>query len=105
MSEMAHEAGFRIPVALTRAAWDDCVAWDEGDRRQDVKGRLWDVLWMASLAARRKSGGDEPRRLFSLYRVPMGSQDGLPQRVALAIHIGPGDQGEPVITIMQPDED
>ncbi len=27
--DMAKEAGFKFPVALTRAAWDDCVDWSE----------------------------------------------------------------------------
>ncbi len=51
VTETAKEAGFRCPVALTRAAWADCVAWSEADTRrqvpQDEAGRLWDVLWMA----------------------------------------------------------
>ncbi len=29
VTETAHEAGFSIPVALTRAIWEDCVEWDE----------------------------------------------------------------------------
>mgnify|MGYP000128521510 CR=1 FL=1 len=41
---MAKEAGFRWPVAITAAAWDDCVAWTDEDSRtqvpQDLAGRL-----------------------------------------------------------------
>jgi len=48
VSEMAREAGFRFPVALTRAAWEDCVSWSDADSKrqthQDEAGRLWDVL-------------------------------------------------------------
>ena len=33
---MAKEAGFNWPVALTAAAWADCVAWTEDDNRQQV---------------------------------------------------------------------
>ena len=30
---MAREAGFKWPVALTTAAWADCVAWSEDDSK------------------------------------------------------------------------
>ena len=53
MTETAHEAGFSVPVALTRAVWLDAVEWDEANPEpQDEAGRLWDVLWMAATAAR-----------------------------------------------------
>ena len=49
---MAGEAGFKWPVALTSAAWADCVAWTEEDSRQQVyqdeSGRWWDVLYSAT---------------------------------------------------------
>lgn len=108
VSETAREAGFTAPVAITRAAWADCVEWTaETDKRkatcQDEAGRLWDVVYMARLAARAR--GDQPRRLFELYRVPVQGRGIKPRRVALAMHIGPGDAGEPVITISMPNED
>ena len=40
-----------------------------------------------------------------LARTPAGRCDLDPQDVTLMMVIGPGDEGEPVITIMQPDED
>jgi len=100
VTETAREAGFRFPVALTRACWENCVSWSEADSMrqtcQDEAGRLWDVLWMASVAARR-NGGSELR--FRLYRVPRGGRGVRPRLVALQTHCGPGDEGEPVITI------
>ena len=105
VSETAREAGFVFPVAMTRAAWSDCVEWSEADNLrltyQDEAGRLWDVLWMASRAARR--GGEEIR--FQLYRVARGGRGTRPRLVTLKGLCGPGDEGEPVITIMLPDED
>ena len=110
VSEMAREAGFHVPVALTRAVWDDCVEWaPEAEKRkgtctgQSEEGRLWDVLNMAMLAARRQRGGD--RSLFVVYRVPQAGRGIRARRVTLAMRIGPGDAGEPVITIMQQEED
>ena len=53
---MAREVGFRFHVALTEAAWSDCVAWTDADSEaqvhQDQTGRLFDVLFMARHAIR-----------------------------------------------------
>lgn len=97
----ANEAGFRVPVALTAAAWGDCVSWSPEDNTgcvyQDQSGRLWDVLWMAGLSARgRKDAGSVS---FTVLRIPRGSNTGQPVPVTLLMGIGPGDEGEPVITI------
>lgn len=101
VTETAREAGFRVPVALTQTAWADCVHWTEEDSarvvHQDESGRLWDVLWMARLAAGAARGGD--RTSFKLHRVPRDGNTGKPMPVTLLLDIGPGDEGEPVITI------
>lgn len=106
VSEMAREAGFRFPVAMTAAAWADCVAWREADSErqtfQEESGRLWDVLWMASLVARRAKSNRTP---FQFYRVPRGGRATRPRLTTLHLHIGPGDAAEPVITILMPSED
>lgn len=107
VSDTASEAGFRVPVAITRAAFDDCVTWTDADSNrqtyQDEAGRLWDVLWMAYNAARRAGG--RQRLAFQLYRVPRGGRGVRPRLTTLHLVIGPGDNAEPVITIMQPLED
>ncbi len=106
VTETAREAGFRFSVALTRAVWEDCVTWSEADNKrqtyQDEAGRLWDVLYMASLAARR-NGGSELR--FQLYRVPRGGRGVRPRLVVLQMHCGRGGEGEAVITISMLGED
>ncbi|MEW6766286.1 MAG: DUF6573 family protein [Pseudomonadota bacterium] len=107
VSSMASEAGFRLPVAMTQAAWLDSVEWTEEDTQrqtpQDQEGRLWDVLWMARLAASKAQNNS--RIAFQLYRVPRGGRAQRPRLTELHMTIGPGDTGEPVITIMQPHED
>src|SRR5947208_8328839 len=60
VSATAREAGIRYPVALTRAAWERCVSIPPGVACQDEAGRLWDVLFLLALAARR-GGGREVR--------------------------------------------
>lgn len=105
---MAREAGFKWPVALTSAAWANCVAWTEDDSRQqiyqDESGRLWDVMYMASHAIRTsKRSGD--RLLFQLCRVPRDGHSTEAVLVTLKLIVGPGDAEEPVITILLPNED
>ncbi len=108
VGSMAKEAGFKWPVALTHAAWCDCVAWTERNNRfqvhQDESGRLWDVLFMAFYAIRTsKDVGD--RLPFSRYRVPKDGHSLDAEEVTLKLIVGPGDSGEPVVTIMLPNED
>ena len=101
VTAMAKEAGFCYPVALTRAAWQRCVTVPPGVACQDEAGRLWDVLWLLALAARR-SNGAEVR--FGVH-VRNDNREGTPPLVRLKAVCGAGDQGEPVITVMLPDED
>lgn len=105
---MAREAGFRWPVAVTAAAWEDCVAWTESDSdrqiHQDQSGRLWDVLFMAVYAARANAeAGSELR--FELYRVPRDGRSTQAALTTLKLAVGPGDEAEPVMTILLPQED
>jgi len=99
VSETAREAGIRYPVALTLSAWSAYVAVPPGVVGQDEAGRLWDILWMFSLAARRAAGA---LLAFELY---VRNDNRKPRRVQLKAICGPGDAGEPVITIMLPEED
>lgn len=106
VSTTAREAGFTVPVAMTSAAWADFVEWSDQDSsrqtHQDETGRLWDVLWMSHLAARRAQGGTVA---VQFYRVPRGGKGRMPRKTTLLMNIGPGDAAEPVITLMLPGED
>lgn len=106
VTKTAKEAGFNFPVAVTRAAWIDCVEWGEAEKAnkpralQDESGRLWDVVYMAYQAARRARA--ESRVEYCVHRVPTEGRGLKARPVSLIMHVGPGDSGEPVITIMQP---
>ena len=114
-SSTAQEAGIVLPVAITAAAWADCVGWSDADDQrkrghtgQSESARLWDVCWMASMAIRAalRRGQDEAASLaFQLYRVPRDGRGIRPRLVTLLLLVGSGDTGEPVITILQPGED
>ena len=98
------EAGIKYPVAMTIAAFTQTVS--DLDRPlppgQDISGMLWDVLTMFKLAA--KQGGEEIR--FPVSVVNWVSMDGerinrtKRETVMLKAICGPGDSGEPVITIL-----
>ncbi|HEX4959757.1 MAG TPA: DUF6573 family protein [Thermoanaerobaculia bacterium] len=100
VTSTAREAGFLIPVALTRAVWESYVAVPPKVVAQDEPGRLWDILWMASLAARRNRDAGEVR-----FTVSVRNDNRQPRPRTLRCTVGSGDQGEAVITILLPEED
>ena len=104
VTQAASEAGFVFPVAITAGVWADVNDIPEAKQGiQDVDGRLWDLLFSAAQRCKKSSGkrSDE--------------EDGLPFDLIMHIgaapyyhakvHLGPGDEMEPVITIMKPNED
>jgi len=83
------------------------VVWSDADNErqvhQDQSGRLFDVLYMAHHAIRSsRRNGD--RLTFQLFRVPRDGKSTEAVITTLKLIVGPGDDGEPVITIL-PDED
>lgn len=68
-SALAREAGFRYDVALTRAAWERCVAVPEGVTCQSEEARLWDVIHLLAAAIRRGGDGAEVQAVFGLKRL------------------------------------
>jgi hypothetical protein len=98
---MVCAAGFRFSVALTRRVWDETMTPHKRARAwgQSEKGRLWDVVWMARHAAKDGSGDT------ALYRLSVILKERQRRTVTLKMVCGPGDAGEPVITILMPDED
>ena len=108
VSDTAREAGFTIPVAVTRSVWNRLVALPEGYRGfQDERGRLWDVLWMARHYALRASNSDRVTMcvLVRDIRKDLRDSNRAPRKHFPIVAIGAGDAGEPVITIMFPEDD
>lgn len=103
VSEMARETGFKWPVAVSAGVWalveptPELEAWG-----QSVEGRLWDTLWMASWAVR---GQQNPGTRVTFEVAYLQEPAASPEVVSLQLVSGPGDHGEPVITIMLPGED
>jgi hypothetical protein len=96
VTSMAKEAGFRFPVAVTRNIWAAYIVPDERSRKcgQSEEGRLWDVLWMLRNSILK---AENDTVLFKVYFIMKERQRRL---VTLKALCSPGDEGEPVITIM-----
>jgi hypothetical protein len=89
--------GFRLPVAVTRAVWTAIQMIPTSlEGLADVRGRAHDVLWMAALAARSAGRTGGSRAGFVVIMPVRGSRK---RNVNLVVDIGPGDKGEPVVTI------
>ena len=98
VTETAREAGFKINVVITGPLWatiNDIPAYAVG---QDVEGRLWDVLWMASVGARNNK--NESYFHFPVYMAVYGAV----REIELFCEVHPGDNGEAVCTIGYPED-
>ena len=102
VSEIAKEAGIKYPVALTEALWRGYIVptRELEDVGQSIDGRLWDLLFLFAFYARKEEDKEFLYNCLFLMK-PSGS----PETKTIKAHIGPGDQGEPVITLMLPEED
>lgn len=96
VSSVAREAGIKFPVAITIGVYCECVSLPPNyEGPQDERGRLWDVVSMLRFAIQANGGGC---RVHFDVRV-----SGLLHH--LWASCGPGDDGEPVITVMLEGED
>ena len=114
LTEWAKETGFGIPVACTSAVWHEYVVPPKGTRElgQSERGRAHDTLWMLYLAIKR---GTPPRDSDGNAVTDASSQLDFEVVFLQAPHrhetakfkaiCGPGDNGEPVVTITLPHED
>ncbi len=56
-SQVAKEAGFKPPVAVSQAVWENLNNYPKG-QGQSLDGRHWDLLWMLYVAIHQGGGGD-----------------------------------------------
>ena len=99
VTEQAKEAGFKWPFAMTAEVWALIEDILEKYGYEDVKGRLWDVLNMALFEI--KAGKQSGPEMF--FEVVLHHSDG--DRIRLKLHVGPGDDTAPVLTLMLPEQD
>ncbi|MFC1591648.1 DUF6573 family protein [Thermodesulfobacteriota bacterium] len=104
-TKMAQEAGFKFPVAITSTVWNEYIVPNDElvGCGQSYEGRLWDVLWMLRYYAGLPTATETLK--FKLYFVMIINDKPKEVLTELKAICGPGDEGEPVITIMKPEED
>jgi hypothetical protein len=103
---LVRQAGFKVPIALTRAVYDRCVALpEEYEGADDFTGRLWDILFCMRMAAERNKQAAGVRFKVSVRDIDGKHDSGTYSGHELVSVIGPGDDANPVITIMFPNED
>ena len=103
VTPIARAAGFTVSVAVTHALMADIESVPSSlIGLADRDGRVWDVLHMTRAEIRR--AGDTDRLEVSLV-MPVALPDG-PLRMWTTFQavIGPGDDGDAVITLMGLDE-
>ena len=98
VTEPAKEAGFKHNTVVTQKLWADICKIPENYSYESKEGRLWDVLWMARCATGRAARG-QTELLYELTLHTRNLDHHYDQVVELLLHVGPGDHGEPVITI------
>ena len=114
-TEITKEAGIKYPVFFTRGVYDKYVVVPQGMAHQNEDGRLWDILFMFALQAR-KTGSAELQFQFCCQLPDAGNWtryekicegNRLIREVTLKAVIGPLDLDDlsPAITILFPDED
>jgi len=96
VGEMGEEAGYKYPVAITNTVDNLITAADENTQTlSDYKGILWDILWMSIHYHVKEI--DESTMMFEVE---------IDSRVhRMKVNCGPGDNLDPVITIMLENED
>lgn len=102
VTDTAKEAGIKYPTAMTSAVFEGYVRVPPGVEAQDERGRLWDVVWMLKVAIARHPETDGDMLLYTVF---VRNDNTEPKPVKLKAVVHPGDEGEPVITVMLPDED
>jgi len=102
VTAQAKGCGFKLPVAMTSTLFADCESWADGaDWGNGEPTAEQFVRWLLCFAcetirASKETGTD--RLTLSLSHFA-----GHP--TCALIHIGPGDEGEPVVTLMYPGEE
>lgn len=99
---IARQYGFVIPVAITANLMNSYVkpSPELEELGQSLSGRLADVLTVLYYTA--KKGNNISQVAF---KVDFLIEDEKLETVNIIGDIGPGDEGEPVLTIMLPEDD
>lgn len=102
VTAQAKETGFKLHTVVTDHLYHTFLVPPAGleGEGQSVEGRLHDLFWMLLAAARQRL--DQSRiEADVLFLMAPGRRE----TVRVVAVVGPGDSGEPVLTIMLPGDD
>ena len=103
VTDAAKGVGFKVHTVVTATLFNGYVEPPTGlsGEGQSTAGRLHDLLFLVLCAARK----NKARADRATVRVAFLMAPGKTETVDVIAHIGPGDQGEPVLTLMLPEDD
>ena len=101
----AENVGFKWPVAITLAVWEDCVRWTREDSKRQVRQsearRLWDVMFHCAFHVRTNDSQTDRMR-FTARRIQRDGKTKRLRTVVLEVLAHHGDDDEPVLTVRKP---
>lgn len=103
VSELASEAGFKLPVAVSDTLYHGYLTppLELAKEGQSLDSRLWDTLSVLRYAIKASPATDRLSFTVLFAQAPNAE----PEPVGLLAVCGPDDSGFPVITIMLPSDD
>jgi len=103
--QLCREAGILWPVAISDHLWGFVDPGYLGEMHgQSITGRLWDLLFLFRVAAKRSATGKDRLTYRADFQMRVADQERRETVTVIAV-CGPGDDGEPVITLMLPEDD
>ncbi len=103
VTDAARAVGFKVHTAVSEHLYHGYVEPPDGliGEGQSTTGRLHDLLFLVLCSAKKiHTGADR-----ATVRIAFLMEPGRTETVDVIAHIGPGDQGEPVLTLMLPEDD
>lgn len=100
VTKTAKEAGIKIPTAVSKAVWGYMIDNEDKPDEKQIDIKTWDVCFMLSFAIRISKNNSNILK-YPITRISNGKTED----VILKAIIGPGDDPNPVMTILMPDED
>ena len=103
VTAQAREAGFKLHTVVSDNLFHSYIAPPAGleGEGQSIEGRLHDVFFILLAAIRSSKAATDYAEIDVLFLMAPGRQE----KVKVVAVVGPGDSGEPVLTIMLPGDD
>ena len=109
VTNTAKDCGFRIPVAVTDTIWQRWVNVDHKPELLEVgqttEARLRDLLMVLWFRIKTLPKDANTERLTFVVRFLMDAEKETVEEPVLTADCGPGDAGEPVVTVLRPEFD